>query len=364
MTEGKILRALLGFSLLAAFAWFLFAIRSVLLPFLLAAILAYALSPAVTFMELRGIRRSTAAVLLYAVLLATAAFLAYWAIAVLWHDLPRLRYEFPVYLEKFRVGAVQAEQILGEQWPAVREQRYFQTGFENLLLRFQRGMQEAPSYLSSVLDVAFYALLVPFVCFFLLGSGRRTFQRILDRCPGRWVEKFLSLLFEIDEVLGNYLRGILLEAFLVGVLSFAGLAALGVDQAPLIAAAAGLGNLIPYLGPFLGGTLGVIMAFLQFQDFAVPLQVVALFAAIQFIDGWVLEPIILKRAVDLHPVFVFFALLAGGHLGGFWGLLLAVPVACVLKELFNIFSVWYLSESGARSSDRELWNAAAKPWIV
>lgn len=175
---------------------------------------------------------------------------------------------------------------------------------------------------------------------------------------------YLSLFYEIDGVLGNYIRGILLEALAVGTLSAAGLMWLGVENAALISAAAGIGNIIPYLGPSVGGVLGFSVAFFQFQNVVVPLKVLGVFAAVQFIDNWFLEPFIMKRSVDLHPVIVLLALMCGGQIAGFWGVLLAVPVAGVIHELMKILAVWYSSEYRRRSIHRDLWEASAKPWIV
>ncbi|MGQ0643934.1 MAG: AI-2E family transporter, partial [Elusimicrobiota bacterium] len=93
-------------------------------------------------------------------------------------------------------------------------------------------------------------------------------------------------------------------------------------------------------------------------------KVAALFAVVQFVDNWFLEPLVLRRGVDLHPVAVIFALLCGGAVGGAWGLLLAVPILCVLKETSKIFSTWYLAEEGVREPSRDVWEAAKRPWIV
>jgi predicted PurR-regulated permease PerM len=225
-------------------------------------------------------------------------------------------------------------------------------------------LAEAPDYLSGAATVALYFVLIPFVGFYLLAGGPGFFQSILNACPGRWVEKFLSLLYEIDEVLGNYLRAIFLEALVVGLLSTVGLLWLGLDQAVLVGAMAGLGNLVPYLGPVIGGLAGMAAAFFQFQNVLAPLQVAALFASIKFFDDWFLQPYIMKRSVELHPIAVVFAVMCGGHVGGLWGLLFAVPVACILKEVGKIISVWYMSEMRMKSLPKDTAEAAAKPWIV
>jgi predicted PurR-regulated permease PerM len=363
VTETRILRALLIFSVLALAAWFLAAVRQTLAPFFLAGLLAFILSPLVRFLELRGIRRHSAVALLFLLLAAASLGLLYWAVVALWHDLPRLRQQLPAYADQLRGAASAFQAALAEQWPWVGEKRVVETLLQSSLEGLGAG-SSGGSLVSTLAEWAFYAALIPFVTYFLLRGGREFFQRLLDACPGRWVEKFLSLIFEVDETLGNYLRAVLLEALAVGALSTAGLLALGVDKAALIGALSGLGNIVPYLGPVAGGVVGAASAFFQFQSVAMPLKVLALFAGIQFVDNWILQPVIMKRSVDLHPVTGLFALLAGGQVAGFWGLVLAVPLVCVLQQLFKIFSVWYLSHTRAPRLPREIWAAAGRPWIV
>jgi putative permease len=360
----EFLKALLLFSLLLAAARFLFEVRAVVLPFALAGVFAYVLNPAVSFLERRGVRRSSAALILYAGLLSAAIFLLYGAAVVAWRDLPRLRMELPGYLDRVRAAAHQAEAVLAEAWPWLRERKVFEHALAAAGSFLQGKLTAAPAYLGTVFSLGLYVVLVPFAGFFFLRDGPRFFQSLLDACPGRWVERFVGLFCEVDAVLGAYLRAVLAEAVAVGFLSWAGLRWLGVDHAALIGFLAGAGNLAPYLGPTVGGVLGAGAAFFQFGNFAMPLKVAVLFAAVQLVDNWILEPIILRRGVNLHPAAVVFALLCGGAVGGAWWLLFAVPALCVLKESSKIFSTWYLAEAGMRELSRDVREAAARPWIV
>jgi predicted PurR-regulated permease PerM len=363
VSAGAVSRAL-GLAVLAAAVWFLFAVRAVLAPFLAAGILAYLMNPLVDFMERRGVRRHSAVVLLYVAVLAVLVVVAYWAFLILLADLPRLRYALPGIIEKVRGAAGQMQALTSEEAPWLSGVVNFGQAAERGIAFLQQALDQAPAYLASAAELSFYLILVPFVAFFILRNGRDYFQALVDLCPNRAVEPFLSLVNEVDGVLGNYLRGILFEALAVGLMSAAGLMWLGVDNAALISAAAGLGNIIPYLGPTVGGVLGFAAALVQFGDVVVPLKVLALFAVVQFVDNWFLEPLIMRRSVDLHPVVVVFALICGAHVGGFWGVLLAVPAAGIILQLVKVFSVWYKAEFGRSSVSKELWEASAKPWIV
>ncbi len=364
LTEIKIFRGLFLFSLVVLTVWFLFAVRTVLVSFFLAIVLAYVLNPFVSFLERRGLRRHYAVLALYAVFLSGLVFVFYWALIVVWEDLPQLRYEWPAYMARLHGMAEKAQSVLSESWPVIREKRMFER-FVRLVVQWaEAGLWDAPAYLTSFLAVGFNLILVPFVGFFFLRGGRAFFQSTLDACPGRWTEKFLSLYYKVDEVLGKYFRGVLLQSLAVGGLSMIGLVVLDIKYAALIGVVAGLGNLIPYLGPVLGGFVGVGVAFFQYNSFGMAFKVALLFLAIQFIDNWVFQPLILKRAVNLHPVIILFALLCGGQLAGVWGLLIAVPAACLVKEAIMVFSKWYLSEKGFYDIPKDVSDISLKPWVV
>lgn len=355
-----IVKALLFFSLLLVLAWVLFEARRILLPFLLAGVLAYVLHPLVSYLEMLGFRRSFAVLLIFIILTALLAALFYAVAVLVWQELPRLDVQLPQYVSAARASAIRWE----SQWSWARDFHVFDrvTGFYISFLRSIVG--RLPAILSSLLALGLYAVLVPLVSFSILSAGRSLVQQGMDLCPGRWMEKFLSLIYRFDAVLGGYLRAVLADGAVVGVSAFLGLFVLGVDYALLLGALACVANIIPYAGAIAVGSVAVAMAFFQTGGAALPVKVAVFFLALRFMDDWVFQPFILKRSVDLHPVAVIFALLCGGEVGGFWGLVLAVPAFCIVMEVVKIFSAWYLSETGMGVTSRELWEAASKPWIV
>ena len=228
----------------------------------------------------------------------------------------------------------------------------------------QLNLWNSSTVVASVFTCAVNLFLAPFIAFFFLRGGAQTAQMALDACPGAWVERFLSLLNKFGEVFGNYARGVIFEAFLVGVLTMAGLYLIGLDYAALIGVATGAANMIPYFGPVMGGALGLGAAIFQYSNLAGPLRVLVLFVVIHYIDSWILQPLIMKRAVDLNPVTVTFALLCGAKLGGVWGLVFAVPAAGLLKEAGTVFYVWYRAERGLIVPSKDFALAATRPWVV
>lgn len=357
-------KALAVFGLLVAAGWFLWEVRNVLALFFMAAVAAYLLNPLVSALERWGMSRRSAVALVFAILVGALTVSLYAAAEFFWREMPHLRSQLPIYVGRARLSVDRAQALLAEQWPWIGHQQIFDRLLD-AAVSFSRSLaRNVAGVLSSLMNVAFYLTVVPFASYFFLLGGRQTFDRVLAACPGRWVEKFLSVVYEIDGVLGSYLRAVFLEAVVVSLLSIAGLMFLGVEHPILIGLAAGLGNLAPYVGPSLGGALGVCVAFFQFGDLEMPLKVVVLFAGVQFMDNWLVQPVIMRRGVDLHPVTLIFVMICGGQVAGAWGLLLAVPVACALKEVAKILSLWYLSEKGLKGLPPDIRAAAAKPWVV
>lgn len=143
----------------------------------------------------------------------------------------------------------------------------------------------------------------------------------------------------IDDTFYKYIRGQLLEACMVGVLSAIALHIIGIDYALVIGVIAGICNMIPYIGPLVGTVLAVIMALLSGQPITALWAIIAMLV-VQQIDNNLLAPKIVGDSVGLHPVFTMLAILIGGNVGGLIGMLVAVPFAASLKILLN---KWYNS---------------------
>ena len=156
---------------------------------------------------------------------------------------------------------------------------------------------------------------------------------------GRVGHKLKEILSIVDDTFSKYLRGQLLEACIVGVLSVTVLYFIGIDYALIIGIIAGICNLIPYIGPMVGTVLAVIMALLSGQPITAVWAIIGMLV-VQQVDNSLLAPKIVGNSVGLHPVFTMLAILIGGNVGGLIGMLIAVPVAASFKILL---SKWYVS---------------------
>jgi predicted PurR-regulated permease PerM len=178
-------------------------------------------------------------------------------------------------------------------------------------------------------------LLIPVVTFYLLRDWDILMARIRDLLP-RWIEPMVvKLAQESDSVLGAFLRGQLLVMVALGFIYSLGLFMIGLDFALLIGMLAGLVSFVPYLGFIVGITVAGVAAIIQFYDVSHLLLVALVFGISQAIEGMLLTPLLVGDRIGLHPVAVIFAVLVGGHLFGFFGVLLALPVAAVIMVLLR-----------------------------
>jgi predicted PurR-regulated permease PerM len=188
-------------------------------------------------------------------------------------------------------------------------------------------------------------VLIPVVTFYLLRDWDLLIARLRNLLPRRVEPIVVSLATECDRVLAEFLRGQLLVMAALGLIYSIGLWIVGLDVALLVGMVSGLASFVPYLGLVLGILLAGIAAYFQFQEFLPLLYVAAVFGVGQLVEGMLLTPILVGDRIGLHPVAVIFAVLAGGQLFGFLGILLALPAAAVVVVLLRHAHRHYL-ESG------------------
>lgn len=210
----------------------------------------------------------------------------------------------------------------------------------------------------SVVTFVSSATLVLVITFYLLLDYDRLRAKLRGCIPKDYRESALRILSRVDRQLSGFLRGQLLVCVCIGTLVAIGLSLAGVDYALLIGLAAGVFNIIPYLGPVMGAIPAVIVTILEeyqpalaagqeaareqaaqgtdWQHLAIRLGVViGVFIAVQTLDGFLISPKIMGNKLDLHPMIILFALLLGGALFGLVGMLIAVPIACIVRVLIE-----------------------------
>ena len=183
-------------------------------------------------------------------------------------------------------------------------------------------------------------LILPFIIYYLAVDFRNIHSRFLLVFPFLMRERVAAIGHDIDRYVSAYFRGQLTVGLILSAMYAAGLAMVGVELWFLLALIAGLGNLIPYVGFFLGIVLSSVMALVTFGDLSHLLLVWLVFLVVQVLEGTVITPRIVGSQVGLSPLVVILALVAGGSLFGLLGIFLAVPVVAIMRVLGEHFYGW------------------------
>jgi len=178
-------------------------------------------------------------------------------------------------------------------------------------------------------------LLIPVLTFYLLRDWDILVARIGELVPRRYESGIVRLAKESDSVLSAFLRGQLMVMVVLGTIYSIGLWLIGVDFSLLIGMLAGIVSFVPYLGVIVGVTVASIAVLVQFQDIFMLIPVLVVFGVGQVFESFILTPLLVGDKIGLHPVAVIFAVLAGGQLFGFLGILLALPVAAIIMVLLR-----------------------------
>jgi predicted PurR-regulated permease PerM len=331
--------------------WLLKDLGTLLAPFVLAFVLAFILDPLVDRLETRRIPRSLAILLLGLPAVAALVLLVLFGIPALARQLESLIRRAPEALAALAtwIEGLQAG-LLGIDIPFVDEEvlarrlrtlspsavtDYLQERQELIARRAWEGVLGLGRGLGTVFTILGYVVLTPVLTFYLLRDYDGLVARVASLVPRPRHARVARFMGEYDHLLSRYLRGQLLAAAVVGVLTWIGLWIAGFPYAGLVGAVAGVFNIVPYLGLVVSLVPALIIALLSGAILASLLKIAIVFGIVQFLDGSVIGPRIVGESVGLHPVWVILAIALGGFFYGFVGLLLAIPAAILVKLLLE-----------------------------
>jgi len=321
------------------FTGLLYLMAPVLTPFLFAALLAYLGDPLIDRLEARKIPRAWAVALVFGAILFSLLLLLLFLIPMLTHQFKGLIQRLPTHIDWFQMHVLPwLETHLG-----VEPESFSLRSVQTKLVAFADDIGDLAGSLlesfraSSTALITWMAnlILVPVVTFYLLRDWDLLVARVQELLP-RHIEPVVSKLArESDDVIGAFLRGQVIVMAVLGVIYSLGLALIGLEFSLLIGMLAGLVSFVPYLGLITGIVVASIAALMQFHSVLSLVLVCMVFGVGQLISDFLLTPKLVGDRIGLHPVAVLFAVLAGGHLFGFFGILLALPVTAVIAVLLR-----------------------------
>lgn len=317
---------------------FVYLLHPILSPFLVALLLAYLFDPLVDKLETWGLSRTWGVVAVFTLFTLVVMALLLVLVPMLAKQLLRLYELTPQMLDWVQHTVM----------PWVQSRLGLADGFwkfDKIKAAISGHMGQTTDIVGMVLSRATASglaligwlanmVLIPVVSFYLLRDWDLMMAKIRSLLPRNREERVVSLAGECHEVLGAFVRGQLLVMLALGAIYAAGLMLVGLELGLLIGLIAGLAAIVPYMGFVIGIGAALIAGLFQFSGDLYPMiGIVAVFMVGQALEGMVLTPLLVGDRIGLHPVAVIFAILAGGQLFGFTGVLLALPVAAVIMVL-------------------------------
>jgi predicted PurR-regulated permease PerM len=355
LTPARRNRLILVAALATMILLFLWVARSALVPYIFALALAYILLPAVNRLEnlfrrvFRGrtARLARPAAILLTYVLAVGALVIFFSLVV------------PVIAQQFTVLWDSRDQLVGQGrvlaanivlWyertiPPVVQDRLLELAQQaggTVASSLQVGLLGTLSFVTNTFGFVLGLIIIPFWLFYILYDQAKAMRGAFGLVPLRLRADALNLIRIVDDILSAYLRGQLLLCVFIGVVVTMGLSLLGVRFPAVLGLIAGILEILPFIGPIMGAVPAVIVA--TIQEPLLGLWTLVLFIGIQQLENIFLVPRISGKAVQLHPAVIMVVLVLGNQAAGFWGLLLAVPVTAIVRDVFKYLYLRFQDE--------------------
>lgn len=292
---------------------------------ILSVFLSVALNPLVIYFESLGLKRTLAIMLVFVSLILAIIF----AVSFL----------IPTFINQFKTLAEQLQKVpldviiataiqnLKEKIPILKGLD-LENKVQSLVAEYS---VKAAQTLTSAVTTMFELLLAPFVAFFILKDGEKLKKKIIRAIPNKYFEMGLNVLDKIESQVTGYIRGLVLEATALGIMSAIGSAILGINFAFVIGLVVAIASFVPYLGAFVGAIPALLISVVQFGDGRMILPLIVMFVIVHLIDDLIIQPLVYSHSVGMHPVEVVFVLLIFGELFGLFGMLIAIPIEAIVK---------------------------------
>ncbi len=337
ITRKRVINTIIAL-LIVVFVYYLFkgpsSLKQILMLVFYSIIIAYLLNPLVNIIERKGTSRAISVLLVYLILIALILIVSFSIIPRLSSEFQNLAKVLPTqfnkiydYFNEFYIKYSSQLENLPPEFDGVREVVSENLNkLQSILISSLKGLTNS---IITVFSKVVSLVIIPILTFYFLKDKEYFKKKLYLLVPKRYRNNTLRLSREIDSVLSKFIRGQLIVATFVGIATTIGLLIIGVDFAIIIGMVAGIADIIPYFGPIIGILPALVFALLESPIKAV--WVIVVFVVIQQLEGNIVAPKIVGESVGLHPVIVMLALLIGGNFFGILGMLLAVPIAAIIK---------------------------------
>lgn len=341
----KLLRGAFFIILLIAFIVVVFPyVKSILLMLIISWFLSVLLTPLVNFLESKGLMRGLSTLLIILIILGLIVFGI--SLFVPW----------VISTGESIIAFFQSESInnILEKVDIFFRDRLNNPGIvENITNRINELgitlLHNLTTLFKSVGSFIASVAIIPLMTFFLLKDSRRFRKSLVSLVPNKYFELSVNIINKIGNQVGHYIRGLIIDALIVGILSVIGLYIINlifdnpVPYFVFVGLVAGVANLIPYLGPVVGAIPALVIAIISNPPnlLVVLISIVIMFVIVQRIDNDIIYPLVISRSVNMHPLTVIVVVIIGANLAGLIGMLLAIPITAIIKVTISEF-MWGL----------------------
>lgn len=338
-------------SIVLLIGWIFYLLSPILMPFLVAAFLGYLGDPLVDKLEARKLSRSLSVTIVFFFISVLLLVILILLVPLLENQIIAFVKKLPGFIEYIQTHII--PRLLDITGLAKQNSEY---GIDLTILKRAigenwRSIGGIAGYLvnsistSGLLIVAWISnlVLIPVIAFYFMRDWDILVEKIAHLIPRHFEPLVTRLARESDEVLAAFMRGQLLVMACLATIYSIGLWIAGLELALLVGLLAGLVSFVPYLGFIVGILAAVIAAVMQLHDLSLLLPIAIVFGAGQLLESMLLTPLLVGDRIGLHPVAVIFAILVGGQLFGFVGVLIALPVSAVVMVLLRFLYQTYVS---------------------
>ncbi|SFB95575.1 Predicted PurR-regulated permease PerM [Alkalibacterium subtropicum] len=310
-------------------------VSNILMPFVIALLLYYLFNPFIDFLEKNKVKRIVGVSILFLLIIGILTLGIFLLYPLLRDQVTMFIEEFPSFINSLTTsvtGWLDDLPFGGEIESFIQEGESFVTGIPDNINRYlSNGFSGLSSFVSGLTNVVVTLITFPIILFFLLKDEQRFFRAFLSVTPPKWREDLIRVSSEVNTQVGAYVKGQLIIASSIGVMMFIGFSIIGLQYNGVLAIIAGFTSIIPYIGPTLAFIPALIIALID--SWWMVAQLVLVWMVVQFIDGNFIEPNIMGKQLNVHPLTIIIVLLVAGDLLGLFGLIFGVPIYAILKVL-------------------------------
>lgn len=331
---GRFIATILLFCLLAAAGY---ALQHTISCFLLSWVIAYLLDPLLVHLEHRGMKRLYALGLLYIILgILTVFFLAFIlpAITISWNA---FILDLPSYILKIKQVALEWKTELPNRYGSDEIQWLIDKASGNIDKTAEKTGYWFYNFGTRIFFNLFNIVLSPILVFFMLYYKQTVIDTVTSWLPDGRRAQIINIAHEVNSSIGGYLRGQVAVSFIVALLATIALFALGIPHPIFCGAFAGAASILPFIGVIIATLPALFFAWFKFQTAAMLGQTTIAFGLIYFVEGYVIKPLVFKESMNLNPLVTIIMVMALGEILGFWGILLALPIASAIKITWGHF---------------------------